>query len=63
MFSMPPTRTTSASPSAICCAPICMAFMPEPHAMLTLYAATSTGTPAFTLTCRPVFGPFPACRA
>ncbi len=37
--------------------------MPEPHAMLTLYALTSTGTPALTLTCRPVFGPLPACRA
>src|SRR5205823_2661758 len=39
------------------------AFMPDPHAMLTLYAATSRGTPAPTLTCRPVFGPFPACLA
>ena len=36
MFSMPPARTTSESPRAICCAPSCTAFMPEPHAMLTL---------------------------
>ena len=37
--------------------------MPEPHAMLTLNAETSCGTPAWMLTCRPVFGPFPAWRA
>ncbi len=36
MFSMPPASTTSESPSAICCAPSCTAFIPEPHAMLTL---------------------------
>ena len=63
MFSMPPASTTSESPSAICCAPSCTAFIPEPHAMFTLYAETSTGTPARTLTWRPVFGPLPAWRA
>jgi hypothetical protein len=36
MFSMPPARTTSESPNAICCAASWTAFMPEPHAMLTL---------------------------
>ena len=60
MFSMPPASTTSASPSAICWAPSWTAFMPEPHAMLTLKAETSSGTPAWMLTCLPVLGPFPA---
>ena len=36
MFSMPPASTTSLSPSMICWAPSWVAFMPEPHAMLTL---------------------------
>ena len=63
MFSMPPTSTTSASPSMICWAPSCVAFMPEPQAMLTLKALTSCGTPARMLTWRPVLGPFPAWRA
>src|SRR3970040_521353 len=63
MFSMPPTTTTSASPVMICCAPSCTAFIPEAHAMFTLYAGTSMGMPAFTETWRPVFGPFPAWRA
>ena len=47
------------SPSAICCAPSWVAFIPEPHAMLTLYALTSCGTPARMLTWRPVLGPLP----
>ena len=63
MFSMPPASTTSASPSAICCAASWTVFIPEPHAILTLYAATSIGTPERTLTWRPVLGPFPAWRA
>ncbi len=36
MFSMPPTSTTSLSPSMICWAPSWVAFMPEPQAMFTL---------------------------
>ena len=63
MFSIPPTSTTSASPSAICWAPSWAAFIPEPQAMFTLNAETSCGTPARIETWRPVFGPFPACRA
>ncbi|GBC86558.1 hypothetical protein HRbin12_00552 [bacterium HR12] len=63
MFSMPPTTTISASPSMICWAPSWTAFIPEAQAMFTLYAGTSMGMPAFTLTCRPVLGPQPACRA
>src|SRR5215216_4886369 len=62
MFSTPPARTTSASPSAISCAAETMACRPEPHILLRVIPGTSTGSPLFMPTCRPGFMPWPAER-
>ena len=46
MLSVPPARTTSASPSRIVRAAESIACRPEPQAWLTVKAGRSTGTPA-----------------
>ena len=48
MFSAPPATTTSASPHWIQRAAVLIASRPEPQMRLTVYAGTSTGSPAFT---------------
>jgi hypothetical protein len=45
MFSVPPTSTSSASPSRMSCAPLTIAWKPEPHRRFTVSAGTGTGTP------------------
>src|SRR5215211_6770942 len=62
MFSMPPARTTSASPKAISCAAETMAWSPEPHILFNVMPGTSTGRPLFMPTWRPGFMPWPAER-
>src|ERR671910_771623 len=62
MFSIPPARTTSASPRAISCAAETTACRPEPHILLRVIPGTSTGSPLFMPTCRPGFMPWPAER-
>src|SRR5215212_3823296 len=62
MFSMPPARTTSASPRAISWAAETMACNPEAHILFRVRAGLSGGTPAFIPTWRPGFMPWPAMR-
>src|SRR5712692_342470 len=52
MLSVPPARTTSASPSLISCAAITMACNPEPQRRLTVRAGTPMGQPALRPTWR-----------
>ncbi len=62
MLSVPPARTTFASPRRIARAAERTACSPEAHAWLTVKAGRSTGTPARKAICRAVFGPPPAWR-
>ncbi len=62
MFSMPPARTTSASPSAISWAAETIASNPEAHILLRVMAGAVCGTPEFIPTWRPGFMPWPAIR-
>ena len=61
--SIPPATTTSASPSMIACAPDAIDCIPEAHALLIVYAGTSSGSPVRRPTCRAGLGPEPACLA
>jgi len=58
--SMPPARTTSASPVSIAEQASWIAFIPEAQAMFTVIAGRSSGIPAWWATCRPGFVPQPA---
>ena len=62
MLSMPPARTSSASPARIAWAASITAFKPEPHTLLTVKAAMESGRPAFRAACRAGFWPRPAWR-
>ena len=46
MDSTPPAMNTSPSPAAIACAALLTAWSPDPHRRLTVWPATSTGSPA-----------------
>ena len=50
--SIPPARTTFASPSWINCAAEMIDCMPDPHKRFTVRAGISTGSPALSATCR-----------
>ena len=52
MLSMPPAMTTSLVPARIESWPSIIAFMPDPHILLTVSAPTSSGTPAYFAACR-----------
>src|SRR5919112_2899821 len=62
MFSMPPARMTSDSPSAISWAAETMACSPEAHILLRVMAGEVSGTPEFMPTWRAGFMPWPAIR-
>ncbi len=61
MDSMPPARSTFASPALMACAASITALRPEPQTLLTVKAATETGSPALSAACRAGFCPTPAC--
>src|SRR5215813_6065992 len=63
MDSVPPASTHSKLPTAISWYPRAIDFDPDAHALLTVYAGTSCGTPLRIEICRAGFGPPPACRA
>src|SRR5579864_4691342 len=63
MLSVPPARTTRASPRRMARAAQRTACRPEPQAWLTVKAGRSSGTPARWAIWRAVFGPPPAWRA
>src|SRR5919199_4457479 len=62
MFSMPPARITSDSPSAISWAAETIACSPEAHILLRVMAGEVSGTPEFMPTWRAGFIPWPAIR-
>src|ERR1700724_1901935 len=63
MLSVPPARTTRASPRRMARAAQRTACRPEPQAWLTVRAGRSSGPPARWAIWRAVFGPPPAWRA
>ena len=46
MLSIPPATTMPAEPAAIASIPIMIAFMPEPHILLTVEHGVASGIPA-----------------
>jgi hypothetical protein len=52
MDSMPPATTMSAEPAAIRSWASMVAFMPEPHTLLTVVAPVASGSPALRAACR-----------
>src|SRR6184192_2191069 len=63
MDSVPPTRAHSKLSLLISSNPSASEFIPDAHAILTVYAGTSFGTPLRREICRAGFGPPPAWRA
>ena len=53
--STPPAMNTSPSPAPIACAAVFTACSPEPHSRLTVWPATSTGSPARSAAMRATF--------
>ena len=61
MLSMPAATMTSASPHVMAWVAMWVAFMLEPHSLLTVTAGTSSGSPAACTARRPGLWPWPAC--